>query len=549
MADETTAEQQLDTSELIGQLKRARNESIIGKLNGIMPFEIVPKRARRMFACKPDEFVRSSRLASNLRRYCVGICETFVPTKGRAVFRALIADDVDKQRSQFEENFDLMLAGKCKVYLTTSCSTIRAVELATLCGACSRSRVNQLLSAAYKLRLSECPEEPSLTPFVHIGWRRYLSAVTLEGVLTATGHLPLKSYASRLTREAAFDMLRWIHLNCPIGWKPGIITRFSLGGVEYQMPVLARIGDVKEMWTAYKLAHKALGNVSSPRKWTPGEGTFKTFLRYITRQIHSRSCLSYYYLKMLDTFATWIKLVQHMERLYDTCLDMKEGSADRDRLVKALPSRKHFKSKQRELKEVCRYAKSTLRSHMVLEHPPNTDGSHDADVAVHCVRLGLSGCDHQHTGSCASCEKYWRVGWDVKRFIQVWTNNFCRAMEGDHPEWRHRPSVFADDGTTGKEISTPASVSPVPPPEFNADDWRIAPLETTQAGRQAFFYYNVKRARGNKYPQICGSTDHNKLPIACKRTNRPYLYFGPTCILAMSLQHGCWRRVGGEILL
>ena len=28
--------------------------------------------------------------------------------------------------------------------------------------------------------------------------------------------------------------------------------------------------------------------------------------------------------------------------------------------------------------------------------------------------------------------------------------------------------------------------------EFNADDWRITPHENTQAGRQEFFYFNVK---------------------------------------------------------
>ena len=93
--------------------------------------------------------------------------------------------------------------------------------------------------------------------------------------------------------------------HCDSGWKPGAIHKKKMGGVLYEFNVLQRTGGSYELWKLYrdfKRKHAESGVFAA------GRGTFLTLLRYVTEEARSKACLSYYYVRILDTFEIAFKV-------------------------------------------------------------------------------------------------------------------------------------------------------------------------------------------------------------------------------------------------
>ena len=70
----------------------------------------------------------------------------------------------------------------------------------------------------------------------------------------------------------------------------------------------------------YDKDKKELRRKENTIEWMPGRGTFMTMLKYVTEPTTSKACLSYYYIRLLDTFQLYDNLVEDMMRLQEGAL-------------------------------------------------------------------------------------------------------------------------------------------------------------------------------------------------------------------------------------
>ena len=106
-----------------------------------------------------------------------------------------------------------------------------------------------------------------------------------------------------------------------------------------------------------------------------------TMLKYVTEPTTSKACLSYYYIRLLDTFQLYDNLVEDMMRLQEGALqdfETKRGHSLASEKKCEVKDVKDIQAKRRELKSILGFAKNRLRPHFKISH----DGCNS--VGVHC---------------------------------------------------------------------------------------------------------------------------------------------------------------------
>jgi hypothetical protein len=175
--------------------------------------------------------------------------------------------------------------------------------------------------------------------------------------------------------------------------------------------------------------------------WKPGRGTFLALLDYVTEESRSKACLSYYYVRLIESFALYKQLVSDMERVHVQALwhydELFHCETNRASVRLQLQHREVYASKRDELDTILAFAKYKLQDHLQLEH---TDCG---GIGQHCIRHGLCSCDHKdHDQECGDCLKFLRCPYDLKHFLQYAYNDLCRAFEKELPEWYPREHCF-----------------------------------------------------------------------------------------------------------
>jgi hypothetical protein len=284
--------------------------------------------------------------------------------------------------------------------------------------------------------------------------------VRLSRLLDDNGDLPSKSYASRLGQEACVAMCEWIRDHCSLGWKPGVLKKHKVQGNDYEFNVLCRSDTGTALWTLYK---EQRGEVLPHVMWRPGRGTFFLLLRYITEESRSKACLSYFYVRLCDTFDLYKRLLTDCETAVIQGLGhFKELHTSMDEFPMAqscLHELSLLKDKRDEIDAIYRWSKNNLRDHLKVNH------IECKGCALHCIPHGLGACKEEHNAECKACLKFRRCGLDLRRFMQTRFNELCKMFESTLPEWYPRGSYISS--TTS--ITVAATIT-TPPEEGNIPD-------------------------------------------------------------------------------
>ena len=344
----------------------------------------------------------------------------------------------------------LCLLSTAAQYLSTDDRTIRKAALANLTQtSLSRPKTNDILKEVAK-------DVAVQTPFVCLGKHRWRAGRKLADHLDLTGSFPESTYSNVLADEDGFFMCDFIQDICKLGWKPNHIHSYECGGMEHANPRLLR--DIKpyRLWKLYQQQQDERDAVlkkeaeeaaklskdedlapAPKRKWRPGRGTFLLLLDHLTVEIKDKSCLSYYYVRLVQCFDDQVKFIDYLIDIVkagDQEWESIHGMKDRCPAKPEIPPLQVLHRKRREIKEVFSFAKHHLAKkeggHLVV-------GRHDP-CRFHCVAHALGGCKEQHPESadCDECGKLHRFGENLSKFHQKWCNLLCRAYENDLPSFR-----------------------------------------------------------------------------------------------------------------
>jgi hypothetical protein len=188
-----------------------------------------------------------------------------------------------------------------------------------LCGALSMKELNIRLQN----RIRRCKydttggtdESPADNPLPRlIKRKKYVTGKKVCEFLYANGELPQKNYRSLLTEDISFHVLAWIKSICPLGWKPYNVRTYVLGGTGYKFNKLLRTESVRKICEAYAQHHERSGWEDLPGTFRPGRDTLRSFLKYVTERTRKKACLSYYYVRLIETFGMYERLIVECER-------------------------------------------------------------------------------------------------------------------------------------------------------------------------------------------------------------------------------------------
>jgi hypothetical protein len=363
-------------------------------------------------------------------------------------------------------------------YLSTSDRTIRKAALANLTEtSISRPKVNLLLT-----ELKEQGVDVH-TPFENIGKHRWRSGKMLAQHLDISGNFPATTYSNVLSDEDGFKMCDFIADICSLGWKPNHVHEYECAGRQHSNPRLLR--DVKRypLWKLYQeeqdkrdamLDAKAEAGKSSSttadledepkKKWRPGRGTFMLLVEHLTIEIKDKSCLSYYYVRMVQCFDDQVKFVDHLREIVlaaDREWEDVYGNCGRCPCKPVVPPVADLVRKRREIKEVFSFAKHHAGGpdHMkVNKHDP---------CRFHCINHALGDCKEDHPAECFECGKLHRFGENLNRFHQVWCNLLCQAYEDHLPSFRKSSRTQAATSVDDAENTVPDYVGRKLKKDFN----------------------------------------------------------------------------------
>ena len=270
--------------------------------------------------------------------------------------------------------------------------------------------------------------------------------------LDCTGGFAAKSYASRLDNTEGYRVCDWVLGKCQdLGWRPNHIHEWECAGMSHKCPRLLRDIKAYPFWALYQqeqekadAAEKAEleakdkseartdEDLATPvkKQWRSGRGTFLLFLQHITIEMRNKTCLSYFYCRLVKCFADHdVMLDQLMKVVIAGAKEWKETcpSAPAPKFPHSFDL-EGIKVKRREAKEVFAFAKHHLTAHLEV-------GKHDS-CAHHCVQHALGDCDEKHDDVCDECGKLHRFGENLARYHQQWCNNLCRAYENELPSFR-----------------------------------------------------------------------------------------------------------------
>ena len=470
------------------------------------------------------------------RWYCKAALDVLVPGQGKYMLDAMFSEESRKRNKRVNEQWEEVLLQTAKVYLLTNDEDCRSIMFAQLCGWLQRTELNNLLGLVH-----EASGISVKTPHVQIKIDRYNAGKELSDKLNDKGCLPSRTYASRLSKDDSYWMLDWIKDRCPLGWKPGVIKRVVAGGEEYKFNVLQRAGKKSDMWKLFAVDKAKMKATMKDDIWLPGRGTFMAFLKLVTEEVRSKACLSYYYVRLLDTFNLYKRLVTDMEKLYIEaagCIGAEKCSDHMTEELKILQERaKGFDLKKAELDAILKWAKYELPQHLKLEH------SDCGGCGLHCIQHGLGGCDDSlhHGEECKECLKFLRCGHDLRLWLREWYVTLCRTFEKELKQWCPRVSSFCDDSN---------EVEPKFPGDGNntsavhvgesaaaADGTKAVAAGCKNSGANGEDEYvagsagNIQTAKecGDRRPSGIKSKGRKGYALSrvCKRTPRRELFFNP----------------------
>jgi hypothetical protein len=207
-------------------------------------------------------------------------------------------------------------------------------------------------------------------------------------------------YKSRLTKEIAVAMLNWIKIICSLGWKPFCLRTYIVGGVAYKFNKIARTDSMKTICEQYReyqnklnkqhelAAEEAVAtNMQKPvRKFAPGRDTLRRFLKYVTERTRSKACLSTYFVRFIEAFAMYARLIAQCRRDHEDALqlyDQEHQCPQQQKLIRErLVPLQEYVDKQKEYKAILNFAKYELTNHLQLTH----EGC--SGVGLHCIFTG-----------------------------------------------------------------------------------------------------------------------------------------------------------------
>jgi hypothetical protein len=329
--------------------------------------------------------------------------------------------------------------------LSTSDRTIRKCSLANLTQAgLKRDKINDVLVDCAKT----CDVN---TPFDQLGRTRWDSGKTMAVHLDCTGEFQASSYASRLQNEEGFDMCEFIKdVIGGLGWRPNHIHKWECAGLKHQCPRMLRDLKAYPFWKLYKTKRDAedkewsekealaAAQTSScvdddlrevpKKKWRAGRGTFLLLLEHITVEMRNKTCLSYYYVRLVKCFKDHDDFLVILQEIIAAAKESWIEKHATNKPLPTLPPVKTIEVKRREVKEVFSFAKHHLTGHLTV-------GKHDP-CAYHCVKHALGGCKEEHHHDCPECGKLHRFGENMARYYQTWCNTLCKAFEMELPTFQ-----------------------------------------------------------------------------------------------------------------
>jgi hypothetical protein len=97
-----------------------------------------------------------------------------------------------------------------------------------------------------------------------------------------------------------------------------------------------------------------------------GRGTFLSLLHYVTEESRSKSCLSYYYVCLVETFDLFKRLVTDMERVHVDSLrhydEINDSDIAKEAVLRELQSLEVYETKRDELGSILSFAKYKLKA-------------------------------------------------------------------------------------------------------------------------------------------------------------------------------------------
>ncbi len=114
---------------------------------------------------------------------------------------------------------------------------------------------------------------------------------------------------------------------------------YVLGGTGYKFNKLLRTDIVRKICAAYAEQHKRSGWLDFPGHFRPGRDTLRSFLKYVTERTRKKACLSYYYVRLIETFAMYERLISQCESY------QAEALADYDRLYPCLDAQRVIRTR------------------------------------------------------------------------------------------------------------------------------------------------------------------------------------------------------------
>jgi hypothetical protein len=241
------------------------------------------------------------------------------------------------------------------------------------------------------------------------------------------------------------------------------VSTYFVQGEGYRFNKVQRTASIRVIWQAYQSYQKSIAlNVVTPgTSFKPGRDTLRQLLKYVTAPCRSKACLSFYYVRLVDTFVLYERLITECaqdQRHAIQCFDeLHTCTTHQAQIRSALVPAEAYTDKILEYKAILKFVTYELKNHLCLEH----DGCHG--VGLHCIQHGLFGCDDKldHSKHCTDCYKFLRSAHDLRQWLRNRHNDLCRAFELILPEWRARGSSLRDVQIVNAPVSPSSTVDPV----------------------------------------------------------------------------------------
>ncbi len=268
--------------------------------------------------------------------YCQQALDILSPGNGKELHQNIITIEKQFTNQKTQRALNSVVDNLLELCLYASNWEIKRLAFVQLCGALSMKELNIRLQnrrrqVKYDTTGGTDESSADITCARLIQRKKYMTGKKMCEFLYANGELPQKNYRLLLTENISLHVLAWIKSICPLEWKPYSVQTYVLGGAAYKFNKLLRSDSIRKICAAYAEHHERSGWQDFPGTFRPGRHTLRSFLKYVTERTRKKACLSYYYVRLIETFAMYERLISqceshHAEALADydilyPCLD------------------------------------------------------------------------------------------------------------------------------------------------------------------------------------------------------------------------------------